>query len=249
MQEKLTSVDKVLLVLKALGDSSYPLQLREVVELVHLAKSTTHRLLAALVRYDLVVRVGERYLLGDGVIDWAVTMSRDDLSLRSTVLPHLIDLHNSTQSVVFLGVLGDGGVHYVSSLFGHTVIKTPSRQRDWAPAHCTAVGKVLLSGLRRRPDALPTYPFIEVASAGARSALAAELRTIRRTGFAYNREQYAPGVACVAVALPDTDSGIHAAIGVCDRADRLRPLEVLGNLRRTALISAIAMHPGVPNRE
>ena len=87
-----------------------------------------------------------------------------------------------------------------------------------APAHCTAMGKVLLSGL-------PESRFLDYASGAPLTAcspmsltepaaLREDLERIKAQGYAVDREEYNPGVRCVAAPLRDHTGWIVAAMSV-----------------------------------
>ncbi|MCF7552242.1 IclR family transcriptional regulator C-terminal domain-containing protein [Pseudonocardia sp. WMMC193] len=72
-------------------------------------------------------------------------------------------------------------------------------------AHCTSAGKALLAELN--DDALlALYPDTELStltsqSIGTRSALFAELESVRRHGFAHNSEESEVGAGSIGVAI------------------------------------------------
>ena len=226
-----SAAGKALALLEVLGDAERGLRLSEIARRAELAKSTAHRLLAILVSHRMVVAVNGSYMLGDRILDWAApTSGRDAVSLKAITMPYLLDLYNMSQGTVYLGVLGGGGgiVTYLINLFGHESVATPSRARGWAPADCTAIGKILLSD-RVQPS---------VTMSGR---MARELAVVRRVGVAHSRGEYVPGVACVAVGVTDSTGRVCAAIAVGDRVDRLNTKRVIHQLRRAGLASSVAV--------
>lgn len=234
----LTAAQKVLAVLGAVGDSVVPMRLHEVAESAGLPKSTVHRVLGMLVEEGLVARVGNLYQLGDRLLSWLEpSWVHDDRLLRATLMPYLLDLYHLTHSAVVLAVLGDRGVRYVASIFDHDAFPSPSRRREWAPAQCTAVGKVLLSGLAAREGAAAVRPFLGDPAAEPAPDLSAELATVGRTGIGYSLGQYVPGLSCVAVPI----AGSTAAVGIGDYAERFDVARSLRSLRRIAVSSSAAL--------
>jgi DNA-binding IclR family transcriptional regulator len=97
--------------------------------------------------------------------------------------------------------------------------------RDWmqvdAPAHCSAVGKVLYAW-----DTLP-LPDGELEqptdhSIGTADALLRQLITVRRRGYAVTREELEIGLDAVAVPVRGLEGPVVAAMGVSGPSGRLR---------------------------
>ncbi|MEV6558150.1 helix-turn-helix domain-containing protein [Nocardia sp. NPDC051756] len=229
-----SSVDKALTVLEILTAAERPLRLSEIARRARFAKSTTHRLLAALGSHQMVAGAVGSYMLGDRLLDQALPADATETRLlRVTAMPFLIDLYNLTHGAVYLGILRDGRVNYLASLFGHKTIATPSRNRDWAPAHCTAIGKLLLSG--RPPEDQQSD------RTDTPSRFSDQLLAVRRTGIAHNRGEYIPGVACVAIGIADSPATPHAAIAVGDHIDRLDPIRTIRHLRNISFACSVAV--------
>lgn len=244
---KTTGIDKALTVLEILGDAEKPLRLTEIARRAQFAKSTTHRLLHELVAHRMASGIKGSYVLGDRVVDsLRPTSEREIQSLKTILMPYLIDLYDLTHGAIYLGVLGDNGgiVSYLVSLFGHNAVATPSRGRDWAPAHCTAIGKVLLadqptSSPARRPEPRPAAG--SATGAPVPAGFSDELTAVRRVGFAQNRGEYVRSVACVAVGVVDSLGDTCAAIAVSDHIERLNPTQAIHHLRRIGFASSVAM--------
>ncbi|MFB8277399.1 IclR family transcriptional regulator [Nocardia colli] len=227
-------MDKALTVLDVLREADRAMRLSEIARRACLAKSTTHRLIGVLVSHRMVAGNGGAYLLGDRMQDRRVVVPEQEArSLRAVMMPFLIDLYNLTHGTVYLAVPGEGGmVKYLASLFGHNSIRTPSRSREWAPAHCTAAGKILLSEQCEAAD--------DDSGRCPAPGNTVELSDIRRAGLAHNWGEYVPGVACIAIGIPNSAGVGRAAIAVSDGTDRLNPTSTIGHLRRIGFASAVA---------
>jgi DNA-binding IclR family transcriptional regulator len=87
------------------------------------------------------------------------------------------------------------------------------------PAHCTAVGKVLLSGvpdeeLARRYGRANELPAMTAHSIRSVRALAAELDRVRVKGLAIDNCESNPDVCCVAAPVFDHSGAMVAAMSV-----------------------------------
>jgi DNA-binding IclR family transcriptional regulator len=139
--------------------------------------------------------------------------------------------------VVHLAVLDQQDVVYLDKLGGAFADALPSRVGGRFPAHCTAVGKALLAyspqatvseylaaGLPRRTRAsLATPAAVEAAIAGIRGA-----------GYATERDEAVPGIACVAAPIRSFGE-VVAAVSVCGPRDQVRAREL-----RTLVLPAAA---------
>jgi DNA-binding IclR family transcriptional regulator len=93
------------------------------------------------------------------------------------------------------------------------------------PAHCTALGKVLLAGLdESQLEAYlvrrPPVPFTSKSITDA-GLLTREIATIRQNGIAYDDGEFNSEVRCVAVPLRDLTGQVSGAIGISGAVWRL----------------------------
>ncbi|MER6984011.1 IclR family transcriptional regulator, partial [Streptomyces carpinensis] len=199
-----TAVDKALVLLKSLAEHDREIGVSELARRTQLTKSTAFRLLGILQRNDVVERVGSRYRLGSRLFDLGTrAYGPTPLLLREQLLPYLADLYELTHETVHLAVLHDTEIVYVNKIQGHRPTRSPARIGARLPAYCTGVGKALLAfdhdaaelaiaeGLAARTEHTITEPDL----------LRAEFGRIRQDGLAYDREESAPGLACVAVPI------------------------------------------------
>ena len=121
------------------------------------------------------------------------------------------------------------------------------------PAHCTALGKILLAALdesqlegllARRPPA----PFT-ARTITDREVLTAEIAAVRRNGIAYDDSEFNAEARCVAVPVRDFTGEIRGAIGISGAVWRLslQALEEKARLVREAagrMEAAFGCDPG-----
>lgn len=232
-----TVLGKVMTVLGAFGPDDRSLPLAEVVRRTGLPKSTAHRLLNDLVQVRLVERDehgGHR--LGGQLFELGMRASVERRLLEVAV-PFLQDLYERTHETVHLGVLEGSEVVYVSKIGGHRQAQAPSRIGGRMPLHCTAIGKVLLAhgtddlwrtvtadGLERRTPRTITAPGV----------LRQQLDRVVETGAAFEHEESAVGLVCVAAPVLSAEDRPVAAVSVSGPITRFHPERHVAAVRAAA---------------
>ena len=221
-----SSVDKALSLLRLIGEHQ-ALRVAEAAELLGVARSTAHRLLAALRRAGFVLqdRPNGAYRPGPALYQIGLSaVSRIDI--RRVARPVLEQIRDETQETVSLAVLEGATVRFLDCAESPRSVRVGNRTGVVRPAHASAVGKAILAGLsdaeldRRYPDGeLP--PTTTPASITDMAALREELAEIRTQGYAMNWEESVDGICAVAVALRDTVGQPLAGFGVVAPSSRI----------------------------
>jgi IclR family acetate operon transcriptional repressor len=234
MAGQLVGADRVLAVLRELARHPAGVALDELAKAVNSPKPTVHRALAALRRAGFATLDGRgRYVLGDSFLQLAFAhheMRPDHLRVH----PLLLRLATRFGETAHYAVLDDRTIVYRSKVdppAGAARLTSTIGGRN--PAHCTAVGKLLLSYTLLDDTAVARW-----VSAGelerrtdrtkvTANALGAELDVIREQGYAVDDQENEVGVNCLAVPIfltsPTVPSG---AVSVSALAYRT-PLSVL----------------------
>src|ERR1700746_1713550 len=157
------AIDKAISLLVAFGaHASTGLGVSELARRAQLSKSTAFRALGMLERNGVVERVGANYRLGARLHELGrAVYAPGHERIRDLLIPFLTDLYELTRETVHLATLsGIGGR---------------------LPAHCTAVGKVLLAYDPDAADAALCAPLRRFTAHTITDpgTLAAELDTIR----------------------------------------------------------------------
>ncbi|MFD0477540.1 IclR family transcriptional regulator [Nonomuraea thailandensis] len=151
--DKLVGSDRVLAVLAELARHPDGIGLEEMARAVASPKPTVHRALAALRRAGFAAQHGHgRYVLGDEFLRMAFAHheARPDHVRVMPVLRALCERHGET---AHYAVLDGHSVVYRSKLDPATgAVRLSSVVGGRNPAHCTAVGKVLLADALRTED-------------------------------------------------------------------------------------------------
>lgn len=212
------------------------LTLAEIVRSSGLPKSTAHRVLAMLMEVRAIEQVQGGYRIGLRM--FSIGALPLEAALREAAMPHLEELHRVTGQTLHLAILRGADVVYLEKLLPRRAsVATPSVIGDRLPATCTGVGKALLAfspcdvaaaalagPLKRRT----------ARSLGSLEEVRRELDAIRDRGHAFDREEAAAGVACVAVPVLAAPSRAAAAISVAYPAAAGRGEALIAPLRETA---------------
>lgn len=117
-----------------------------------------------------------------------------------------------------VAILEGNEVFYLAKVEGREVLALISSVGKRAPANATGLGKALLAGLSRdEVDALwpdGALPALTEHTITGLPELQAELDATRARGYALEREESGPGVACVAAPIRDIAGRVPAAVSI-----------------------------------
>jgi DNA-binding IclR family transcriptional regulator len=218
------TVDRALSILIDLGGG--PKSLDQLAALLDVHKSTALRLLQTLeaqgfARHD----EHHRYRLGPRLFSLA-HQALDEIDVRHLAAPHLAALNQTHGHTVHLAAYFDGTVVYIDKYDSRHPVRMSSRIGAVAPAHCTAVGKVLLAGLSptRRAAAVDRLRFYRYTpnTITDPGLFGAELDRVAAQGHAQDRAEYEDYINCVAAPIRDAAGNVLAAASIS------APVPVLG---------------------
>jgi IclR family acetate operon transcriptional repressor len=235
----ISSVDNALRLLLMFRDQQQ-LRLSDVSASLGVAHSTAHRLLAMLLHYDFVRQPDGHgvYTAGPALLEIGYGAVRS-LDLRGLSRPVLAALAERIDETVHLAQLEGGQIRYIAGAESRRALRVADRTGQLFPAHQTATGKALLSGL--------TPAQLDEALAGAvgaeggplsRTELAAlerELADVRAAGYASNLRD--DDIVSVATAVRNRRGLTVAAINASAPATRMqsrRQAEVVAALQDAA---------------
>jgi len=249
----IASVDNALRLLALFRDRPR-LRVTEVSELLGVAHSTAHRLLAMLAYHGFVQQDADSkaYLAGPSLVEIGLAAVRR-IDLRSLVRPLLDDLAAAFDETVHLVVLDGPSVRYLDASESTRALRVAARTGSVLPASCTASGKAMLAclpaaDLRVLFPPGRALPLLTRRSVATTAELDAELAAIRARGYAVNAEESEDGVASVAVALavpPGLPGALRcAALAVSGPVARLTDEVVAHIAARLQADSARIVSPG-----
>ncbi|MFJ9391717.1 IclR family transcriptional regulator [Nocardioides sp. NPDC101246] len=220
-----TVLGKAVTILRAFTVDDQVLSLAELVRRTGLPKATVHRVAGDLVTNRLLERTSLGYRLSGGLFELGMRASVER-SLLELAMPFLQDLYERTHETVHLGVREGRDVVYVAKIGGHRQAPTPSRTGGRMPVHCTAIGKVLLaySDAEVRQEILNgplerRTPHTIVAP----GLLERQLDAVLENGVAFEHEESAAGLQCIAAPVLTDADRVLAAISITGPVGRFRP--------------------------
>ena len=186
---------------------------------VGLHNSTTFHLAKTLVSLGYIrqERDTKRYRVGRPLFALAAS-ALDEVEMVSLATPILEELSAKTgESSHFAVRMGDAIV-VIARTSGPGAFQLAERVGVVRPAHCTALGKVILAALH--PDQLERFlERVELEPSTENSitdkpTLLREVQEVRRNGIAFDDSEFNPEVRCVAVPVQDFTGQVVGALGI-----------------------------------
>jgi IclR family acetate operon transcriptional repressor len=223
------AVDRAAALVDLVVRADEPVSFTELSDETGLARSTTSRLLAALERTDLVERDPAGGYVAGPLFALHAALHDPWPQVARLARPVLERIGDRTGETVHLGVARGNDVVHVGQVESTYLLSA----RDWnqvdVPAHCSSLGKVLYAyGLLPLPAGrLERRTERTVAT---REALAADLASVRRRGYATTVDELETGLTAIAAPVAGRD-GVICAIGVSGPTARLQDrLDQVGRL-------------------
>lgn len=229
-------LSKVMVVLHSFASDDRTVPLAELARRTGLPKGTLHRVCGDLVTARLLERASDGYRLGSHLFELGMRASVER-TLVDVATPFMEDLYELTHETVHLGVREASDVMYVAKLGGHRQAAAPSRVGGRLPLHCTAIGKVLLA--HAPSDQVHSYLNGRLDRRTPRTVIAPgllqrQLDQVRALGVAFEFEESAAGIVCVAAPVLDLDHGVLAAVSVAGPVTRFDPRRHANPVRAAA---------------
>lgn len=202
-------------ILRSLEDQPSGLSLGQIAQRVGLARSTVQRIVSALEVEKLVIAASPtgRVRLGPAILRLATSVQTDFVTIAR---PFMVKLSNELRETVDVASVKRDHLVFIDQVVGPQRLRTVSGVGETFPLYCTANGKAYLAQLgdeivervigthyeARTPNTITALP-----------RLLKELKTIRKTGVAFDLEEHTLGVCAAGVAFRDL-SGNDVAISV-----------------------------------
>lgn len=220
-------------VLEAFRDEE-ELGVTELSRRLKLHKNNVFRLLATLEQEGYIEQSAdtERYRLGVRVLELGCSFTRSR-SLLCSAQPVLEALAAESRETCHLGVLRDFEVVHMRGRQIERAVMTGLREGQRLPAHCTALGKVLIGcapeELRQAYDRFLGATELEARTPHTivdRHKLFDHLRGVGGRGMAFDLSECDEGLACVAAPVHAADGTVVAALSVSGPESRLDELRL-----------------------
>jgi IclR family acetate operon transcriptional repressor len=213
------SLDRGLAILEAVAESSEPVPLKQLTDLIGIDRSSVFRLANTLRQRRFLANPdgSKDYILGPSA--WRLSRRYGRSALGTFSHEQLRVLTAKTAETSHLAVRESGQALFIDhhSPTGQ-VVSVSGQTGEFVPLYCTAHGKALLADmdlpqlkavLGRAP--LHAYSSTTVVSL---TRLAKECAKIRTDGFAVDDGEYVEEIRCVAAPVRDQDGVIVASVGI-----------------------------------
>jgi IclR family pca regulon transcriptional regulator len=239
------SLERGLAILGCFTPKRPVLGIADIADELGMSRSTTHRYVITLVALGFLEQGASRkYRLGLRVTDLGMA-ALNSTGLREHAHPYLEELRQRTSYTASLAVLDGTDILYIDRVRsfrrGQNMVELNVHAGSRMPAHCTAMGKLLLANL---PDSVQRelLTSLKLTKRGpntitTKKALREELEQAREGSFAVNDEELAAGLYAIAVPVRDQASEVVAAVGLT-APSALISLDELVNALGPHLVSA-----------
>jgi IclR family transcriptional regulator, KDG regulon repressor len=219
--------DRTLAALEALGDELGGLGVTDLGRRLGVDKSTAHRLLGTMAARGFV-RLNphtQRYQLGLRLVALGAIAARG-VDLTDVARPVIETLRDETGEATSLAVYSEGEAIFLAKATSDRALTVNHGVGTRMPAHCSALGKVLLAGHRDPEEFDRVIAQRGLAPNTPRSISDAEvlrhhLKMVTARGWALDDEEFALGLRCMAAPVRDAAGDVVAAVGLSGPTNRV----------------------------
>jgi DNA-binding IclR family transcriptional regulator len=213
------SISRAFHILEEIARAREGIALSELSKRVGLHNSTTFHIVKTMVSLGYVrqMRDTKRYHIGQPLFGLAAG-ALDEIEMVNQAMPVLEALSQETGESCHFSVRSGDAVMVMARTSGQGAFQLTNRAGVLRPAHCTALGKVILASFR--PDQLERFlGHAELKAYSPKSItepdlLRREIAEVRRSGIAFDDGEFDAEVRCVAVPVLDFSGQTLGAIGV-----------------------------------
>lgn len=221
------SIIKAARVINMLADAGQPLSLAQMSSNMSISKSTLHGIISTLVDVKFAVQDQQtgRYWLGTRLFEIGSSIS-SQWNVRKIAYPFIQRIVAETGETVHMAVLDDYEVLYINKQESTSSIRIVTDIGVKLPAHCTGLGKALLSGMSRLE-----LQFMVKSKGLAKHTESTiinfedfwkEMVLIKSRGYAVDEQEFVEGLRCVAVPVFSHAGDIIAALSVSGPVSRMQ---------------------------
>jgi IclR family pca regulon transcriptional regulator len=199
------------------------LTLTEMAERAELTRAGARRFLLTMVAAGYAIQDGRKFVLSPRLISVARSWLSGS-SLWTFAEPYMRAVSHALNESCSAAILVDEDVVYVARVAGRRIVSVGLHVGTRLPAHCTSMGRILLSGLS--PAELEAFLGKAAIRANTpktvtdRAELARLIRQAGEDGYAAIDEELEIGLRSIAVPIRDRSGRVVAAINVSTQSAR-----------------------------
>ena len=210
---------KAFSVLEVVSQNPEATKMAEIIHGTGMTKPTAHRVVNMLLDMGFLERDGldNGFVEGAGLVDLAhrTLAAAAPRSLRHSILEGISEQVGET---VNYGVLNGSEVIYLDRVEAKWPLGLRFDAGSRVPAHCTSIGKLLLSrmsdsDLRALIESMPRPAYTTNTITDVKPLLSV-LENIRRDGIGADDQEFMHGVVCVSVPVVDKDGRCFGGIAI-----------------------------------
>lgn len=216
---QLGAMGKAFSIIEIITRAREPLTMTAIVEASGLTKPTAHRITGMLAEMGFIERDLSRrgYVAGERLLNLSFNTLRTSAT-RSFRHAILRTVSEQTGETCNFGVLAGTEVIYLDRVEAKWPLGLRFEAGSRVPAHCTAIGKLLLAELplRERNQALSAMPLTRYTARTItdRARLDRDLEGISRSHVGIDNQEFMDGVVCISVPVAGADGGTIGALAV-----------------------------------
>ncbi|WP_415184901.1 HTH-type transcriptional regulator BhcR [Phaeovulum sp.] len=239
-QNVIQSLDRAIDVLETLA-SGGSMTLSDIAKALDQSAATIYRVLTTFQLRNMaeVSPTTQEWSIGPRAFRIGATFLRRS-NVTARALPAMRHLMEATNETSNLGIENLGLVMFIGQVETHESIRAFFPPGTQGPMHASGIGKALLSTYsKERLDRLLATSTLEQFTPQTivtRDHLQAELQQIRAQGFAFDNEEKAIGMRCIAAPILNYQGEAVAGISISGPSHRVTPEKVaqIGALVRAA---------------
>lgn len=238
------SLQKAIRILLHIGEHGPEMGVTQLASALNLNKTTVHRLLNAMEKFELIERnpESERYRLGLKLHELG-SKALESRTLRTEAHRFLLALSRRSHETASLAVPSPGGVLCLDRVDSPgTMITVRTTVGALFPPHCTAVGKAALAHLPdQEMDAILAMSGLTRYTPFTMTRLAdikENLRKVAQRGYAMDHQETERGLSGVAAPVRTREGRVIAAVGMAGPTPRFRGKELAEKIALTKEIAA-----------
>lgn len=227
-----------------------PLRFAELEDRLNLPKASLHRALHDL-QLERLIQFDERsqiYSAGFRVLELAnLVWARSDI--RTLARDQLVQLCVTSNETVQLAMLADTHAVYIDSVESSNNVRMSMNIGSKAPVYCSGTGKVLLAwcSIEEQKAIMERTSFAEFTpnTITRPALLLAELKKIRKLGYAEDNEEHFTGIRCIAAPIVNQADQCVGAISIAAPTFRIQA-DVFDQWRQCLVDSAAIVSERLP---
>ncbi len=200
-------------------ENSSELRLKDISDKLDIDKSTIHRFLKTLLKYNYIKinPANKKYSLGLKFLNIS-TKIIDSIDIRNIAHPYLMELEKYSNETIHLTTFDGKRVVYIDKIESIKPIRMYSRIGNIAPINCTAAGKVILAFQKEEVinDIIESLDFIPLTKNTIinKEQFLKALENIISDGFAIDDSEHEENICCIAAPIRDYTRKVSHALSI-----------------------------------